>query len=1713
MHDRSNKYTKNQRSRFSKFFQRKLIHEKLELRQLLASDLLSDGNPGYWETLEVLPPASPGDISYLNVNKYTAWSLNRPVISRSLANMPLEFTPQAEYESEFFALPTPDGTFARFEIVESPVMEPELALQFPEIKTYRGQGVDDPAATLRFDISPYGFHAQVLSPNGSYYIDPYWHLKDSVYISYYRRDLSPRPDQLASRAGDDVVLSDHTGESSDSSVVTGGRGDGSGNNSGDRSDATTTLGRSGTQLRTYRLANAATGEYTKFHGGSVAGGQAAIVTTVNRVTGIYEKEVAVRLVLVGNNSQLVYTDPATDPYTNDNGFALLSENQINLDNVIGDSNYDIGHVFGTGGGGLAGLGVVGVKGLKARGQTGREKPVGDAFDVDFVAHEMGHQFGGNHTFNGTNGSAAGNRAAQAAFEPGSGSTIMAYAGICGADDLQPNSDPYFHSYSFEEIVQYTTTGAGNAAAAITNTGNKVPRVYAGKDFVIPAATPFSIDAVGVDADTGDALTYQWEERDLGPAQPLNGSDNGSSPLFRSWNPSPETSRTLPRMAELLNNAAPRGEQLPKTNRSLNFRAIVRDNFGGSGGVNTDDMQITVVDTGVPFAVTSPNTAVDLAAKSQQTVTWNVAKTTDSPIGESKIDIWLSVDGGVTFPILLSGGTPNDGSESVLLPDIATTKARIKVAAHESIFFDVSNVDFIISNSANTAPRISNLANVWMSWNSSTQAIPFQISDTETPADKLLVTAFSKNGTLIPDNRIELSGSGANRTVRLRPTLREYGETRIFVGVTDDQGTTAFDSFIVYVEPTSSTLFGVSIPETSAEYVENSPPIAITSSAIVIDAVPGDYSTGTLSFEVLPAGGATDVLTLDYSRNTGLSQIGNFVYFNGTQIATVNRISDTNINCKFNASTTTEAIENLIDSIRFEARGDSPDSFGRSLGISLAKGSNRETTLVDLQVISVNDSPESKEAIMDLINEDDLNPAGTKVETLMLSGVFDLDKTNAKAIVITEVPITPGAWQFDVGGGFTNFGFVSVNAGLVLGPNSRLRFVPSEDFFGVAPALKYLALDTAYTGTVSTPTKLVYLDTKSVKPSDAISPLPGDIRQTVTAVNDPPVAVWPYPRTSVKQDALLKYTYPTNAFYDVDDTKLTYSVFSTPGTLVPNWLKFNPATLTFEGTPSNKDVGQIQLYVRAADGSGAYGDAPFIIDVINVNDAPTGIQLSGKPVLENRLGAYIGRLTASDPDPNDTFTWSIVDNPGNAIEVQGNDLYLTPTASFDFEARPMVMVTVRAMDDGSPQLSFDKTLTIAVEDVNEYAPDLRPSNFSITENSSGGTEVGRFTAFDRDLANQVRYRFFGAAPYPFLLSDVGVLTIKPGRQLDFETVSTYRFFVEAYDNGTPSLSTWASATILVENENEFPPDITTTALIVSESTGAGATIGRIYATDKDLDPILFSLLPSENRFSIDQNTGTLTVQRDGIFDYERSTSELVTVVATDATFEGRSTTKSIKISVTNANEAPTSVSVANSTVLTNISGVKLGAVVVSDPDGPTAYSIEPLDDRFEMVNGSLFLKRDKCLKESEPRTVTVPVMLQEIPNGNTYRSELYLQRIPNANPWRNSTSPLDVDRDGSIGPLDVLGVINAINSSAGGKLSVPREYSSLILGDVDVDGDGQATPLDVLQIVNAINNKSRPEPEGEAANQAEFADDYFAMYDFEFDPFVSKSRRSSRQGFN
>ena len=575
-------------------------------------------------------------------------------------------------------LPMPYGGTAKYRVWESPVMEPALAEKFPGIKTYTGQGIDDPTATIKIDFTELGFHAMVMSDiTGNIFIDPYRQLDTKNYIVYYKKDFKNKN-----------PFSEHGPIISPEAQKT----------TANRPMAGPCVG---PQLRNYRLAIACTGEYaraaTGFNNPTIAQALAAITTSINRVDAVYEKELAISLNLVANNNLIVFVNPSSDPFNaNNDGDALLDESQTVITQNIGEANYDIGHTFSTGAGGIAQLSSV-CGSSKARGVTGLTDPVGDPFNIDYVAHEMGHQFGANHTFNATTSSCSGNRNSNTAVEPGSGITIMGYAGICGtANDLAQNSIPYFHGISMDEINTYTSGGNGASCATITLTGNTAPVVVAGNDFTIPKSTFFALTGSATDTD-GDALTYSWEEADdEGPAGNWN-NPAGDAPIFRSFAPVAEPTRYFPKLSDQVRNITTIGESLPSYGREMNFRLTARDNRAGGGGVCFDESAVTVDDNSGPFVVTFPSaTGISWEAGTVHTVAWDIANTNNAPVNCANVSIQLSIDSGYSFAITLAANTPNDGSEQITVPANITTKARIRVIAVGNIFYDISNNNFEIT---------------------------------------------------------------------------------------------------------------------------------------------------------------------------------------------------------------------------------------------------------------------------------------------------------------------------------------------------------------------------------------------------------------------------------------------------------------------------------------------------------------------------------------------------------------------------------------------------------------------------------------------------------------------------------------------------------------------------------------------------------------------------------------------------------------------------------------------------------------------------------------------------------------------------------------------------------------------------------------------------------------------------------------------------------
>lgn len=580
-------------------------------------------------------------------------------------------------------MPDPTGGFIQLQVFEDPIMEPGLAAKFPEIKTYIGYGPNNIVA--RLDLTEKGFHGMMLAPGlGDIFIDPAGESEN--YLCYFKRDFQKNnPSDFScgfkSTTTSTSSMADNSNKSNSNEIL---------KSSADNN------------LRKYRLAVSANYEYSSFHGGTQSSVMSAITTTMNRVNAIYGRDLAIKLILIADNDKLIYLN-SNDPFTNNSAEELIDENQKVLDDVIGNSSYDIGHVFTTGGGGLAYFGVCNPN-LKGKAVTGSGSPVGDPFDIDYVAHEMGHQFHANHTFNNY---CDKNRVNETAYEVGSGITIMGYAGIC-SPNVGNKSDAMFHAISLQEINNFVTSNNGNCAQKETLT-NSIPTANAGSDYTIPISTPFTLKGTATDANSSDQLTYSWEQMDkeIATMAPLATSTKG--PAFRTFLPQSSPERTFPRIEDIVSNNTPTWEVLASVSRSYNFRLVVRDNAPGGGLFATDDMKLNVSDQAGPFKVTAPNTNESVTGNTNYTVKWDVAGTNNSPVNCQKVNIKLSTDGGLTYPTTLASSVNNNGSQSVTIPNTPSSEARIRVEAADNVFFDISNANFSITTGGSGDVKVTGVS--------------------------------------------------------------------------------------------------------------------------------------------------------------------------------------------------------------------------------------------------------------------------------------------------------------------------------------------------------------------------------------------------------------------------------------------------------------------------------------------------------------------------------------------------------------------------------------------------------------------------------------------------------------------------------------------------------------------------------------------------------------------------------------------------------------------------------------------------------------------------------------------------------------------------------------------------------------------------------------------------------------------------------------------
>ena len=641
--------------------------------------VLTAQNNNFWqETSEQIIPSrkSPKVLQQPKAERYFKLDMTR--LKQVLKKAPMEYTNPAK--GLVIAFPLDDGSIENFVISESPVMAPKLAAKYPNIKSYSGQGLDNPLHSIRFDYTPLGFHGSIHTPKGKVYIDPFTEGKGDFCVVYNTNNMSEVTPAFLPDLGCGVSA-EHFAEYETEEKLT--------------EQALTQLraAQAPVNVKIYRLALACTGEYGRTKGGSLESVNASYVTAINRVNQVFELEVAVRMQLIENNDRLIFLDPSTDPYNEANlGTGLLGQN---LPAFVGagvpTNSYDVGHVFTnacTDVGGVA-SGQVCTDG-KMRGVTCHYSQNIEAIAVDVMSHEIGHQFSCGHSWDNCPSSAE-QRAGATAYEPGSGSTIMSYAGSCGSQNIVNNGDDYYNIGTLESFIGYSRVTVANCGIDVPN-GNNEPEVTVPYEdgFYIPASTPFELTAIGSDID-GDAITYCWEQHDAGVTPSELGNPTGNAALFRSRRPTTNPTRAFPSIGAVLGNSFNNTEVLPTYDRDLSFYCTVRDNVANGGGTVWDDVNFKADGDSGPFVITFPSGLSDiLSAGAYQEITWNPANTENAPVNCKTVDIMISYDNGANFADTLARGVLNDGSFFTTIPERTSNNARIKIKASDNVFYDLSN---------------------------------------------------------------------------------------------------------------------------------------------------------------------------------------------------------------------------------------------------------------------------------------------------------------------------------------------------------------------------------------------------------------------------------------------------------------------------------------------------------------------------------------------------------------------------------------------------------------------------------------------------------------------------------------------------------------------------------------------------------------------------------------------------------------------------------------------------------------------------------------------------------------------------------------------------------------------------------------------------------------------------------------------------------------
>jgi len=785
------------------------------LMQLLASKI-NFAQTSFWKASNQKAIDESNILSKPNFpNDYKVYQLDLQTLKSTLVNAPKQGTFFGQ-SNLVVLFPVADGSFQRFAVFEWSIMDPALEAKYPIIKSYAAQGIDDPTATMRFSVTQFGLHAMTLSGNTSTcYIDPF-SKQGNYYMVYSKAELGSDSRSFECSMDDHVKLPSLENEKAGPNQL---------------------LNTNDQKLRTYRLAQSCNAEYGNIFatnpGTEKADIQAQMTITMTRVNGVYERDLAVHMNFIANNDTLIFFGSTTaDPWSNE----YNTKTAQTIDARVGVANYDIGHNFNTSGGGNAGcIGCVCLSTSqssthKGRGYTGSSNPVGDPFDIDYVAHEMGHQFGGYHVMNTCSRSGSG----QTEVEPASGSSVMGYAGICSSN-VQAHSHDDFNYVNVRDISANVKTG-NSTCGQITNLTNQPPTASAGNDYIIPKSTAYVLEGTATDPDGLGTLTYSWCQNDPtqspGNAAPLSTYTVG--PMYRALPPTTSSNRYMPALVNVIaGNLTPTWEVTPSVGRIMNFSFLVRDNDAQGGQTASDLMKVTVDGNSGPFVITSQNTATSWNAGTVQTITWNVANTTNAPVNCQNVDVFLSTDGGYTYPVTIATGLPNSGTASINVPQVTTTNGRIMVRGAGNIFFDINGGTISIQSAEFTMTPAS----------VTQQVCP--------PNDHTFTFTYNTFLNFNETTTFSATGNPAGSTVSFNPTNATSDNTLVTVTISG-------------LTESMAGSYNLLITGTSASTTKNSSlnfNVLNTALAQPLLAVPANNATGvnsssTLSWNVLSGSGIT-----------------------------------------------------------------------------------------------------------------------------------------------------------------------------------------------------------------------------------------------------------------------------------------------------------------------------------------------------------------------------------------------------------------------------------------------------------------------------------------------------------------------------------------------------------------------------------------------------------------------------------------------------------------------------------------------------------------------------------------------------------------------------------------------------------------------------------------------------------------------------------------